>query len=123
MFVARYFENFNNHRLINLAFNEISLSSLCSFAFSLHDSNSLSLIFFIIQKIIVLFEIVRNRSAEIIHNRVLIIDELNKNEINVLIKFLYKIFKIRNYHFVRLCIIFMISLNLNFISYINMITH
>ena len=123
MSVARRFENFNNYRLINIACNEISLSSLRSFTSSLYDLNSLSSIPLIVQKMTILFEILRDCSAETTHNRVLIIDELNKNEIDVLIKFFYETFKIRSWHFVRLCTILMIFLNSNLMNYINMIIH
>ena len=123
MFVAHCFENFNNHRLINIICNETSLSFLRSLTFFLHNSNSLSLIFFIVQKMIVLFEVLRDRSAEITYNWILIIDKLNKNEIDILIRFLYETFKIRSWHFVRLCTMIIIFLNSSFMNYINIIIH
>ena len=123
MSVARHFKNFNNHRSINIVRNETSLSFLRSLAFSLHDLNPLNSIPFIVQKMTVLSEILRDRPAEATHSRVLAIDGLDRNGIDVLIRFLYEAFKARSWHSVRLCTIPMIPLNSSLMGYTSMITH
>ena len=123
MSAARRFEGSSSHRSTNVALNGTSLPPLRSLAPPLHGPNPPSLIPPIVQKMTVLSEILRGRPAEATHSRVLAIDGLDRNGIDVLIRFLYEAFKARSWHSVRLCTIPMIPLNSSLMGYTNMIIH